>query len=339
MTRLTKVFLFALTTCCAVGYGMAQNTPLISGGVGFFTSTKGGNTTYQPIIEPLIDVPIGNRFLIESRAALGDAIFPNGKGYDHSRFIALTYLEGDYFISPHVTAVAGSFLIPFNTYNDRLSPVWISNFQDGPIITGIGVMTGTGVGGMLSGSAVSHKNYSIDYKAWFSARSGNAQFAATRGSGVRVSLYLPEKRLEMGLSYDRQLQGVQENFYGAHLWWEPANTAFRLRSEFARGHHAQGYWVEADYRLQTFGGLNSWVGRFEPVFRMQQTFRRDTIASDGVPLVNTQRADFGLDYNLPHNTRIITSYSRQFSSTGNENIWETGIVYRFLFPTWKGKSQ
>lgn len=42
---------------------------------------------------------------------------------------------------------------------------------------------------------------------------------------------------------------------------------------------------------------------------MNQSFRRDTVVSDGVPLVNTQRADFGLDYNLPHNTRILTSYS------------------------------
>jgi hypothetical protein len=53
--------------------------------------------------------------------------------------------------------------------------------------------------------------------------------------------------------------------------------------------------------------------------------------------VNTQRADFGLDYNLPHNTRILTSYSRQYASTDNFNIWQTGIVYRFLFPAWKGK--
>jgi len=131
----------------------------------------------------------------------------------------------------------------------------------------------------------------------------------------------------------------KKNFYGAHVWWEPKDTAFRLRSEFARGHHAQGYWIEADYRTQAFGGLDSFIGRFEPVFRMQQTFRRDTIVSDDLPLVNTQRADFGLDYNLPHNTRIITSYARQFSSTGNRNIWETGIVYRFLFPAWKGKSK
>jgi hypothetical protein len=70
---------------------------------------------------------------------------------------------------------------------------------------------------------------------------------------------------------------------------------------------------------------------------MQQTFRIDNLASDSVPGVNTQRADFGFDYNLPHNTRILTSYARQFSSTGDVNVWETGIVYRFLFPTWKGK--
>jgi hypothetical protein len=129
------------------------------------------------------------------------------------------------------------------------------------------------------------------------------------------------------------LQGTQENFYGAHVWWEPDHNAFRLRSEFKRGHHAQDYWVEADYRTQAFGGMDSWIGRLEPVFRIQQTFRRDVVVRDGLPLVNTQRADFGLHYNLPHKTRILTSYSRQFSSSGNKNVWETGTVYRFLFPT------
>ena len=208
MAQLTRATVFALTIFCAGRYGIAQNTPLISGGAGFFTSTNGGNTIYTPIIEPLIDVPIGNHFLIESRALLGESIFPNGNGYDHSHFVSLTYLQGDYFISSHVTAVAGSFLIPFNTFNDRLSPIWISNFQDGPIIAGLGVMTGTGVGGMLSGSAIANNKYSISYNAWYSTRSGNMQFASDRASGGRVSLYLPEKRLEVGLSYDRQLQEI-----------------------------------------------------------------------------------------------------------------------------------
>ncbi|MGB6191028.1 MAG: hypothetical protein WBF42_01050 [Terracidiphilus sp.] len=335
-----KAVAFALAIGCATQPGCAQDMPLLSGGVGFFTSTNGGNTNYQPLIEPLLAVPIGKRLLIESRAALAETYFPDGHGYDHAHFVALTYLQGNYFATPHLTVVGGSYLLPFNTYNERLSPIWIANFQDPPLIASLGLMgTAVGVGGMLRGSAVSTPKYSIDYAGWFSASSANEQFPSERSSGGRVSTYFPRSRVEAGLSYGRLLQGLHENFYGAHLWWEPANTGFRLRSEFARGHHAQGYWAEADYRMQAFGGPDSWIGRFEPVFRMQQTFRRDTFASDSLPFVNTQRADFALNYNLPHNVRILTSYSRQFSSSGDVNIWETGIIYRFLFPAWKEKSQ
>jgi hypothetical protein len=338
-----------LMSCIAVSlgmlsvsrYGMAQDTPLLSGGVGFFTSTSGGQTTYLPEFEPLLAAPIGQRFLVESRAILLESFAPNGgsqPGYDHTHFIGLTYLQGDYFLSSHVTITGGAFLIPFNTYNDRLSPIWIGNFQNAPLTVSIGdLSTGTGTGGMLSGSAISRRKYSIAYNAYFSSRVDNQYFEAKRSFGGRTRLYLPDQRLEIGVSYNRLLQGTHENFYGAHLWWEPKDSGFQLRSEFARGHHAQGYWFETAYRTQAFGGFDSLIGRIEPVFRMNQSFRRDTVVSDGVPLVNTQRADFGLDYNLPHNTRILTSYSRQFSSTGNSNIWQTGIVYRFLFPAWKGK--
>jgi hypothetical protein len=334
---MARSMIIAIAICCASNV-VAQETPLISGGVGFFTSTFGGNTSYLPIIEPLIAAPIGKSLLIESRAAILESFTPDATGYSHSHFAGLTYLQGDLTLVPHVTIVGGSYLLPFATYNERLSPIWISNFQDGPIIQGLGLMgTGVGVGGQLRGSAVSRSHYSISYTAWFSASSANEQFNSERSSGGRVSLYLPQKRLEIGGSYGRKLQGTHENFEGAHVWWEPANTAFRLRSEYDKGEHAQGYWIEADYRTQKFGGLDSWIGRFEPVFRMQQSFRINNSGSDGVPPVDTQRADFGLDYNLPHNTRILTSYSRQFSSAGNVNIWETGIVYRFLFPVWKGK--
>ena len=321
--------------------GAAQNTPLISGGGGFITSTNGGNTTYTPIIEPLIAAPLGRHVLVESRAALLESFSPRNSGrtgYDHSYFAGLTYLQGDFLAGRHLTVVAGSFLLPFNTYNERLSPIWIGNFQDGPLIANLGLMsTGVGVGGEVRGSAIDNDEYSLTYAGYFSARSGNEQFSAVRSFGGQSSLYLHHARLEGGLSYNRSLQGTEENFYGGHIWWEPKDTGFRLRGEGARGHHAQGYWFEADYRMQRFGGADSVIGRFEPVFRMQQTFRRDTIVSDGLPFANTQRADFGFDYNLPHDTRILTSYSRQFSSAGDRNIWETGIVYRFLFPAWKGK--
>lgn len=338
--RPARAILVALAVLGSVSHGRAQDTPLLSGGIGFFSNTNGGNTTYMPIIEPLLAAPIGSHFLIESRAALLEDFTPktNGQsGYDHSHFVGLTYLQGNYIAAPHLTVVGGSFLTPFGTYNERLSPIWINNFQDGPLIQVLGVFTGTGLGGQLRGSALSRSKYSVDYAAYLSARSGNEQFNSERSSGGRVSLYLPDYRLEVGVSYSRLLQGTQENFYGTHVWWEPKDSALRLRSEWARGQHSHGYWVEADYRPTQFGGLDSWVGRFEPVFRMQQTFRIDNRVSDGLPSANTQRADFGLDYNLPHNTRILTSYSRQFAATGNVNIWETSIVYRFLIPAWKGR--
>jgi hypothetical protein len=347
-----------MTLFCAVGHGVAQdmsatsgsagfftqNIPLISGGAGFLTKTSGGKTTYEPIAEPLIAAPIGEHFLFESRALLVETFKPasgSDGGYDHKHTVTLTYMQGDYIANPHLNIIGGSYLIPFGTYNERLSPLWIENFQDGPLIQGLGLMgTGTGVGGQARGSVISRPKYSIDYAGYFSTHSNNQYYASDHSAGGRASLYLPEQGLEIGLSYGRSLEGPSashENFYGSHVWWTPKNTGFRLRSEFARGQHALGYWVEADDRLQAFGGQNSIIGRFEPLFRIQQTFRLDTLVSDGLPLVDEQRADFGFNYNLPHNTRILTSYSRQFASTGNTNIWETGIVYRFLFPTWKGR--
>ena len=319
----------------------SEQIPLISGGGAFTTKTPGGSTSYLPLIEPLIAAPIGPRVLIESRAALGESFTPevNGQsGYNHTHFAGFTYLQADFFATKHLTVVFGDYLLPFNSYNERLSPVWINDFQDGPLIASLGLFSsGSGLGGQVRGSAIQRHNYSVDYAAFFSARSGNQQFQATRGSGGRVSVYVPKKRLDFGLSYDRSLQATHENFYGGHLWWQPKDTGFRFLSEYARGHHAQGYWFETAYRTSAFGGENSWIGRLEPLFRMQQTFRRDNLISDGLPLVNVQRAEFGLDYNLPHATRILTSYSRQFSAQGNENIWETAIVYRFLFPAFKVK--
>jgi hypothetical protein len=342
LAQLVMLVVAILAVACTAKNAAAQDVPLISGGVGFFSSTNGGSTTYVPQIDPLIAVPVGKSFLFESRAVLAEIFFPTGggqPGYSHTHFVDLVYMQGDYIATPHLTVVGGSFFLPFNTYNERLSPIWVANLQDAPLISGIGIMgSGTGLGGMLSGSAFSSNKTSISYNAWFSARSGNFYFNSERSSGGRVSVYFPESRLEVGASYDRLLQGKNENFFGAHVWWEPPDTGLRVRSEFSRGQHAQGYWVEADYRTHAFGGPDNWVGRIEPVFRMQQTFRIDNLGSDSVPSVNTQRADFGLDYDLPHEVRILTSYSRQFSATGDVNIWETGIVYRFLFPTWKGKA-
>jgi hypothetical protein len=319
----------------------AEDVPLISGGVGFFSNTNGGNTSYFPTISPVLSAPIGPHVLIESRATLLESFFPKGGGqigYTSAPFVALTYLQGDYLVSRHLTVVGGEFLTPFATYNERLSPIWISNFQNSPLILSLGNMnSGQSVGGMVRGSAISTSKYSIDYTAYYSATTTGMQFNSQESSGGRTSIYFPQAGLEVGASYGRRLVGPQQSFEGFHVWWEPIDSPLKVRSEFAHGAHSQGYWIETDYRLSHFGGPSSVVGRLEPVFRVQQTFRNSPDSTDGLPGVDTQRGDFGLDYHLPHEVRVNTSYSRQFSANGNFNSWETGVVYRFLFPTWKGK--
>ena len=319
----------------------SQDTPLISGGVGFITSTNGGSTTYIPVLSPLLAAPLGDHFLVESRATILESFFPRGSGrpgYTSSPFVGLSYLQLDYLANPHLTVVGGQFLTPFGTYNERLTPIWISNFESAPLIYPLGTMsTGSSVGGMLRGSALSTHNVSLDYAGYFSAASTNEQFNAQRASGGRAALYFPQARLEVGASYGRRLQDQHENFVGTHVWWEPADALVKLRSEYAHGEHSQGYWIESEFHLTGSTSSNTFRRGFAPVFRWQQTFRNSPDSSDGLPPVNTNRADFGLNYRFPHETRINTSYSRQFASTGDRNIWQTGITYRFLFPTWKGK--
>jgi hypothetical protein len=319
---------------------VAQDVPLLSGGLGFLTNTNGGDTSYQTIAVPVLAAPIGQHLLVESRANILETFSPqgNGQGYDHSTFLGLSYLQADYIATPHLTVVGGYFLTPFGTYNERLSPIWISNLQDAPLIFGIGTMGGSGTGGMLRGNAYSTEKVSISYAAYFSAGSTVKQFQSSRSTGGQVYAYFPKARLEVGTSYGRTLEGTQSNSFGAHVWWEPAKIPLKIRSEYAHGAHSQGYWIETDYRLSQIHGPDSLIGRLEPIFRLQQTFRNSPAdATDFLPSADTQRTDFGLDYHLPHEVRINTSYARQFSSTGNFNVWETGIVYRFLFPAWKGK--
>lgn len=289
--------------------GAAQDVPLISGGAGFVTSTKGGNTTYVPVISPLLAAPVGGHILVESRATILDSFFPKGPGqhgYKHDSFLGLDFLQADFLANRHATIVAGQFLTPFGTYNERLSPIWISDFEDAPLLFGLGTMgTAHSVGGMLRGSAASARSFNLEYAAYYSAASTNEQLNSERSAGGRTSVYLPAARLEVGASFNRLLQGGRENFSGVHVWWEPADSSFRLRSEFARGAHARGYWIETGYRRNRFGSDEGIFTRFEPLFRMQQTFRSKADSNDGLPFADTTQADFGLDYHLPPEPRTL----------------------------------
>jgi hypothetical protein len=320
---------------------LAQDVPIISGGVGFLDSNNKGSNGFQLVVAPVVAAPIGSHFLAEARFDFRD-FYSRQDGasgpYQGTFFKAVQYLQLDYIAAPKLTIVAGQYLTPFNTYNERLSAFWIPKLQDAPLIFGIGTRTtGFSDGGMIRGVAYSNAKIQVNYIGYFSVSSSVPQFSAARTAGDRIDIYFPSTRVEIGTSYARFLQATHNNSIGAHFWWEPWRFPLEVRSEYAHGEHSQGYWVESAYRLSQWKGSDSILGRLEPVFRMQQTFRNSPDPTDGLPSADTKRADFGLDYHLPHELRLNSSYSRQFSTIGNGNIWDISLTYRFLFPAWRGQ--
>ena len=327
----------------AVILSAQSETPIISGGVQYLSTTAGGATVFQPVISPVVAIPLGDRWLIESRGTFDEVIFrENGSTgpYHALTFSSVDYLQLDYIASPHLTITVGEFLTPFNIYNERLGAVWIHNLADAPLIAGIGTRTSSSSdGAMVRGVAVARKNWELDYTAYFSALVNARHFAAGRSAGGRVGVFMPRSRLEVGISYQRFLQDQHLNSWGTYLVWQPNAAPLELRAEYAHTLGGQGYWVEGAYRFSRFRGPTSLLGRLQTVARMQQFYLGKPAPDDVNPGADTQKFDFGLNYYLPHNFRLNGSYGRQFSSLGNTNIWNLQITYRFLFPLIPGGSK
>lgn len=326
-----------LASCCA--NAQAQETvAILSGGAGFFGASVAGAQYYQPVLAPVLTVPLGQRWLVESRADLREFISrENGTSgpYQGKFFATLEYLQLDYLVDSHVTITAGRFLTPFGIFNERLGAIWIDKFQDPPVIAAIGTGRGYSDGFMLRGPLVAGAKFQLNYSAYFSTLSTVEKFESQRGTGGRIGIFLPETRLELGASYRRTLQDGGENSAGVDLSWAPYAAPLEIKGEWAHSGSGHGYWIQASYRLSHLTGRDSGLGRLEPVIRMQQFFRSKPVADDALPAGNLERPEFGLNYYLPHEIRLNGSYARQyFSNTTDSNAWEFGITYRFLFPLW-----
>ena len=326
-------------TRLAVGQEQRTLVPAISGAVAFLSSTNRGPTSFTPAFMPTAIVPLSHYFLFETRGYFVEPITPRlGGKSDQTRLVKQAYfLTLDFFANSHMTVMGGKFLTPFASYNERLTPLWISNYGDAPQTLPIGNLGTQGVGGELRGSLFSNDKVAVDYTTFMSANVTGTQFKSQRATGGRLNFYFPQPGLEIGTSFDHPFQGAHPNAAALHVWWTPHNAPVTMRSEYSHGTHSQGYWIETAYRLSNINGPDSAIGRLMPVFRMQQTFRHSPDSTDGMPGADLKRADFGLDYFFPKGWRINTSYSRQFSTIGNGNIWKTGLIYFFTIPAWRGK--
>jgi hypothetical protein len=341
------VFLLLFTS----SRGTAQNTadsedgagytPLISGAVGYVYNVSGGVPTLEPQINPVLLVPFGHHVLLESRTDFTGFFQREDQtsgSYKGKVFTTVEYAQLDWLANTHVMAVGGKYLLPFGLYNERLEPIWIRNLQDPPFTATIGTRTsGSGVGPMLRGVVTQTPAFSVQYSAYFSALTNVEQFSAARSAGIDGSIFFPGKRFEAGGSYQRFLQDRHINSGAAYVSWQSTAMPLDVKAEYDASYYGQGYWLEPAYRLENtpipsiFRKLQT-VARFEEVFPSHG-------GGNGLPTVRTERFDFGLNYYLRDNLRLISSYGRSFSKGRDANIWNLGFTYRFSIPLWPGRTK
>jgi len=309
--------------------------PIFTGAAGFLTTFDGGDPHLGPIFTGVILIPLGDRWLIESRGTFeSDMVqLPGRSGFHGEVEKELEYAQVDFIANPYLTITAGRFLTPIGIYNERLYPVWIRDLPSDPLILPIGVgPSNASTGAMLRGGFNVTPDVSINYTAYFSEFSNFEPLTSERTAGVRAGLFFPKARLEIGGSFQHLLQDERSNLFGTHAIWQPPSLPLDIRAEVVHSRRGSGYWIEPAYRLSQLPFLRDEMRRTQLVARLQQFFTGDLPGSDDLPPVNTQQFEFGVNYYFTDGLRATSSYGRQFSSEGNKNVWTFGVTYRFLVP-------
>ena len=308
--------------------------PLLTGSAGFVTFFDAGEAHLAPLIAPVLLVPVGKRWLFESRATFESDLvqLPGQSGFHGKVEKEVDYAQVDFIANRYLTVTAGRFLTPFGIYNERLYPVWIRNLQGDPLILPIGIgPSNASTGAMLRGGFKAHPQFDVNYAVYFSARSTADPVTSDRLFGGRAGIFVRKARLEVGGSVQHRLQDDRTNSFGFHAIWQPTPLPLDVRAEYARSVLGSGYWIEPAYRLSQIPFWRTGLRRTQITARLQQ-FHVGDLSSDDLPSVNTRQFELGLNYYFMDGLRAVSSYGRQFSLDGNKNIWSVGLTYRFVIP-------
>lgn len=318
----------------------AGYAPVISGAFAYIQNSNGGVQSLEPQINPVLLVPMGRSLLLDAHVDFtGFFARENSTSgpYKGQVFKTIEDAQLDWLADSHMIVVGGRYILPFGVYHERMTPVWISDLQDSPLTSGIGTNPdGFGDGGMLRGVAASLNSANIQYSAYYSAHYSVNQLAAARLVGGDTSIFIPSDRLEMGLSYQRSLEGYQLNNEAAYLSWQPHQVGLDFKAEYDRNHYGDGYWIQAAYSPQQFFFAPEFFRHLQLVGRGEQFFVRNG-GGDGLPRVNEERPEVGLNYLIHDDWKLISSYGRLYSKNGDINMWNFGFTYRFVWPLWPGR--
>ena len=200
--------------------------PILSGSAGAFSFVTGGQNVIDTQINPVLLVPLGDRWLVEARAEFeGEFQRPPGGGpYGGPVDKHVDYAQVDYIANSHVTITAGRFLTPFGIFNERLYPVWIRALQPDPLI--LPINTAPSDGAMLRGGFSVSPQANLNYAAYVSVTSiAIDSVDSERHVGGRLGVFFPKPRLEVGGSWQKTLQDDRKNAFGFHMGWQPVQCA------------------------------------------------------------------------------------------------------------------
>jgi hypothetical protein len=337
-----------LILCLIPAFSRAQKSssdspvPILTGSAGYFTFVSAGQTQLNAQVNPVVLIPLGDRWLIESRAEFEGAFQrpPGGGPFGGPVSKNLDYAQVDFIANPFVTVSVGRFLTPFGIFNERLYPIWVRSLQQDPLILPLSSESSDGM--MVRGGFPVNAKVNLSYAAYVSAVStvqNNLQ--SERNIGGRIGVFLPGTRLEVGTSWQKLLQDSRTNAFGFYAAWQSQRLPLNMHSEYARSNQGSGYWVDGAYRLSQAPFWQKAMRRLEVAGRAEQFFSGQISSDDAqavdLPGANTREGEFGLNYYLQDGLKAVTSYGRQFSSEGNFNLWSVGIAYRFAVPL--GRSQ
>jgi hypothetical protein len=340
----------SLTLCLSPAILQAQTSssdnpvPILTGSAGYFTFVTAGQTQLNAQVNPVLLLPLGDRWLVESRVEFQGAFQrpPGGGPFGGQVSKNLDYLQADYIANPFLTVTVGRFLTPFNIFNERLYPIWIRSLQQDPLILPLFAESSDGM--MLRGGFAVNAKANLSYAAYVSAVStGHTNLQSDRSAGGRAGVFFPGLRVEVGASWQKLLQDARTNAFGFYSAWQSQRLPLNIHSEYARSNQGSGYWVDGAYRLSQVPFWQKSMRRLEVAGRAEQFFSgriiSDAALALGLPGANIREGEFGLNYYLRDGLKTATSYGRQFSAQGNFNLWTVGIAYRFALPLGKLEQQ
>lgn len=308
-------------------------TPVLTGAFGFTADiNKPSNLTFGPKFEPVILLPLGNRFLFETEysmelpvqrqdSRLGPAVLTHG----------FEYMQLSYYATSNLIITGGNFVTPFGIYKERLDPQWTRNLLDTPMIFPIN--DNSSIGGMVRTNFYLSPGVKLNVAAYYGGSEGIAQIGGEKQTGGRVSLYLPGPRLEVGASYSRKLGDDKFNVAGMDFVWNSRRTPLDVRGEAVWANVlGKGYWLEGAWRLSN-ATANRFFRRSQIVGRVEQYFspaqRQDL--DEELPSLSTKGFTAGFNYWPSDGVKFAFAYGRQIDSNHSQGVWTLGVVYRF---TW-----